>query len=62
MILLIGVGDMAVGGRRLLVASVPENLLLFGDLLADAVDAANPREGQVAVGCVRQPRGVRGIG
>lgn len=61
MILLIGVGDVAVGGCRLLVGPVPEDLLLLGDLLADAVDAADARERQVTVGRVREPGGVRRV-
>lgn len=61
MIGLIGVRDMAVGGRRLFVGAIPEDLLLLGELLADAVDAADAadtRERQIAVGRVGEPRGV----
>lgn len=43
-LLLIAIRDMAVGGCRLLVGSVPEYLLLLGDLLADTVDAADVGE------------------
>lgn len=59
---LIGVRDVAVRGRRLLVVAISEDLLLLGDLLADAVDATDTGEGQVAVGRVGEPRGVRGVG
>lgn len=62
MVLLVGVGHVAVGGCRLLVASISQYLLLFGDLLADAIDAADTGESQVAVGRVGEPRGVRGVG
>lgn len=60
--LLIAVRDMAVGGRSLLVGPVPEYLLLLGDRLADAVDAADVTKGQVGVRRVGEPRGVRGVG
>lgn len=56
--LLIGVRDMAVGRCRLLVGAIPEDLLLLGDLLPDAVDAADTGERQVAVGRVGEPRGM----
>lgn len=62
MVLLISVRDVAVGGRGLLVVPVTEDLLLLGELLADAVDAADIGEGQVDVGRVGEPRGVRGVG
>lgn len=58
---LIGVRDVAVRGRRLLVGAISEDLLLLGDLLADAIDATDTGEGQVAVGRVGEPRGVRGV-
>lgn len=56
--LLIGVRDMAVNRRRLFVGAIPEDLLLLGDLLADAVDAADAGERQIAVGRVGEPRRV----
>ena len=60
-IFLIGIRNVAIG-RCLLVVPIPEDLFLLGDLLADAVDAADTREGQVTVRRVGEPRGVRGIG
>jgi len=59
---LISIRNVAIGRCRLFVVSIPEDLFLLGDLLADTVDAADAREGQVTVGCVREPRGVRGVG
>lgn len=59
---LIGVRNVAIGRRRLFVVSIPEDLFLLGDLLADAVDAADTGEGQIPVGCVGEPRGMRGVG
>lgn len=59
---LIGVRNVTIGRRCLFVVSIPEDLLLFGELLANAVDAADTGEGQVTVGCVGESRGVRGVG
>lgn len=53
---------MAIGRRRLFVVSIPEDLFLLGDLLADAVDAANTGESQVTMRRVGEPRGVRSVG
>lgn len=60
--LLVAVRNVTIGGCSLLVGSVPEYLFLLGDRLADAVDAADVAEGQVGVGRVGEPRGVRGVG
>lgn len=59
---LIGVCNVAVGRCCLFVVSIPEDLLLLGELFADAVDAADTREGQVTMRCVGEPRGVRSVG
>lgn len=61
---LIGVCNMAIGRCRLLVVPIPEDLLLLGELFADAVDAdaADSGEGQVTVRCVGEPRCVRSVG
>lgn len=56
--LLIGVHSMAVDRRRLFVGTIPEDLLLLGELLADAVDATDAGERQIAVGRVGEPRRV----
>jgi len=56
-IFLIGIRNVAIG-RCLFVVSIPEDLFLLGDLLADAIDATDTREGQVTVRCVGEPRGV----
>lgn len=60
-IFLICICNVAIS-RCLFIVSIPEDLFLLGDLLADAVDAADTREGQVTMGCVGEPRGVRGVG